>query len=160
MSLSRHLTYFTAALSLMLGACQHGLSQPSLSDEKMKITVLEQSLLCPMAQSGITEITSSKQWSRLLGTSPLSEPVVLPKTWLEQYRLFAVSFGSQPSAGYGIQVVEEAQLAQSETGQNQLNITAVLTTPAKGSMTAQMMTSPCVLVGAPKGDYAAQLIAK
>lgn len=155
MSLSHRIAGLVAGIAFALSGCQHGLSQPSSGDEQMKITVLEQPLLCPIAKSGITEITSSKQWSGMLGSSPFSQPVVLSKAWFEQYRLFAVSFGSKPTAGYSVKVNEQASY---DAAKQTLHITASLQGPPAGSMTAQVITSPCVLVGAPKGDYQAVLI--
>lgn len=159
------LTCLVMGLSVWFSGCQHGLSQPSLENEHpnaaseiVSIRILEQSALCPMAKSGITQVNTSKQWSKILATSPLSEPVVLPKAWLENYRLFAVSFGAKPSAGYSIQVAEQAQLSKGDSDSARLIIIAALISPEAGSISAQMITSPCVLVGAPMGDYQVRLI--
>lgn len=162
MSLSGSMKYMIVSFTFALSACQHGLSQPSGADETVgktvEMAILEQSILCPGAKSGLTEVTSSKQWSKILAASPFSDPVVLPKAWLEQYRLFVVSDGRKPNGGYGIDVEKQALFNSADSGEDQLNITAVVHSPAKGSITTQVITSPCVLVGAPKGDYQVRLI--
>jgi len=63
--------------------------------------------------------------------------------WLED-NVLIVSSGQQPSAGYGIELTNWLM------EQNHWQVTRVTQQPTTGSMQAQMLTSPCMLVKIPK----------
>jgi hypothetical protein len=63
--------------------------------------------------------------------------------WLEE-NILIVSSGQKSSAGYGI------ELTNWLLEQNHWQVTRVAHQPARDSMQAQMITSPCVLVKIPK----------
>ncbi len=63
--------------------------------------------------------------------------------WLED-NVLIVSSGQKPSAGYGIELTSWLM------EQNHWQVTRVTQQPAVGSMQAQMLTSPCMLVKIPK----------
>jgi len=89
----------------------------------------------------------------------LSELSVLPETLrlpvdrltldFTQHSLLVVYLGAQPNTGYRLQrLASEAPLL---VGRLQVEVERI--TPKPGMMYAQMITSPCLLLEIPKGDY-------
>ena len=80
-----------------------------------------------------------------LGGSPKSSPPSLPNHWM----LYLAS-GQKPTSGYHI-IVNDVHRIDSDT----LQLVIDWMTPAKGKMTAQMLTKPCVILALEKDSYSA-----
>ena len=67
---------------------------------------------------------------------------------LERGRYALIEMGQRHSGGYGLAVSREAAIVG-----NTLRMAATFFSPKSDSMSAQMITSPCVLVHLPEGEY-------
>ena len=83
-----------------------------------------------------------------------SEPRYEGEEWVVRERLEAgddrivvIEQGRRPTAGYQVAVSRVAELRGSE-----LSLHVTMLSPRPGAMTAQMITSPCVVVGVPRVD--------
>lgn len=135
-------------MGLPLAACS--MFGGALDGDPMHVLEVRRLALCnsdgPQARvSLLADRDAVRAWQRahnvdLVGVDPLPSggPYV------------AVEMGVRLSAGYGIAVSREALL---DHGTARLN--ASLLTPAPGEVTAEMVTSPCVLVALPPGAYRA-----
>jgi hypothetical protein len=77
-----------------------------------------------------------------------SHGVRLNTGFLDAGRYVLVEMGRHSTGGYGIAVSSEARRSGST-----LELNATFFTPAPDAMVTQMLTSPCVLVRLPAGDY-------
>lgn len=88
-----------------------------------------------------TDTGAVRLWER-------SHGVRLNTGFLDAGRYALVEMGRHSTGGYGIAVSSEARRSGST-----LELNATFFTPAPDAMVTQMLTSPCVLVRLPVGDY-------
>lgn len=72
-----------------------------------------------------------------------------PEIDFAHYGAVAVFMGRKPSAGYGLSLADPTVSMENNAAELRLKFE----TPAPGSLTAQMITSPCILVRLPKAGY-------
>jgi hypothetical protein len=63
--------------------------------------------------------------------------------------IVGIWMGKKPTTGYGLSIEEESAEIKDHSAIVQVN----LNEPDPDTMLAQMMTSPCLLIKLPKGDY-------
>ncbi len=76
-------------------------------------------------------------------------PKVLPFVDFEQFGVLVVEMGQQRSAGYGFETREVTAYVENKTAIVRLTFHR----PAPGSVTAQIMTSPWVMIRLPAGPF-------
>lgn len=141
----RGLPRIGAALALLpLAACS-GLGGFMRGDEPVEVSEIRRLTVCNTegAQAKVTllpGVDAVRAWQtahgvELVGVDPLPSAGA--------YVL--VEMGSRPTAGYGILVSRQALL-----GSGRLQLSASLLAPDPASASAEMLTSPCVLVALPQ----------
>lgn len=136
------------------GACQSGI-EPIGATESVPVRLIYQNQQC---QSDISRIESIQDVAALtrwwqpfarqqLPAKPL--PPELAAIDFDQLTAFIVSMGSQPTAGYGIELHADQAPVQGAT----LTIPATWKEPAPDMMVAQIMSSPCVVITVPVKRY-------
>jgi hypothetical protein len=127
-------------------ACYHQASLPQYASfpAVVPVLVLAQYQHCEFLTSGIRPLTQASQWQ---GREPL------PSYWFQQYRIYAISFGRQPSLGYSVEV-DTSAIQKGDT----VLIDARLHSPSPDAMKAQIMTHPCTLIGMAIDDYQVDLL--
>jgi hypothetical protein len=78
-------------------------------------------------------------------------PAAGPEIDFERYGAVAVYMGRKPTAGYALSIDDRQLSIRHKTAELRL----AFETPAPGSLTAQVLTSPCVLIGLPRAGYTA-----
>lgn len=78
-------------------------------------------------------------------------PAARPEFDFARYGAVAVFVGQKPAAGHGLSLGDPAVFVKNKTAELRLNFE----TPAAGSLTAQVVTSPCILVRLPRAGYTA-----
>lgn len=78
-------------------------------------------------------------------------PVQLEQVDWQTNNLVVIHSGSQPSAGYQLELLGQAAQVKDQT----LNINVRLSEPPADAMVAQVITSPCVVIAAHKNSYTA-----
>ncbi len=119
------------------------------------VTLLFSGNQCPCEQNTIkvqqfsrqNEITAfvAQNNNRTIG---MSKPEVTPLNFFQDVVL-AIWMGRQPTAGYGLALAEHTAQIKEKT----VIIRLKVTTPAPNHSVAQVVTSPCILVKLPKGQF-------
>ncbi len=133
------------ALAVLLSGC--GISQWFVRGERVSVSEVGRAQLCSdeSADASVQVFASGnavQQWQQRTG-------IDLHPRELQPGRYALIQMGQRHTGGYGIAVSGDAMRAESV-----LKLYATFFAPAKGAMTTQMITSPCVLVQLPSGSYA------
>lgn len=130
-----------AMLATQLMACA--------SSQNVDFSVIHQASQCGFAEAGIIQLDHSKQtWviNKLTPFSDESNRQVL-QTLLEEHareeNLLVIAQGTKPTPGYGFEVLAKIATVNNST----LQLPIRFSQPAKDKMLAQMLTSPCMIVG-------------
>jgi len=132
------------ALAMMLGGCSLG---PWFArGESVSVIEVGRASLCSdeSADAAMQLFSSGNavtQWQQRTG-------IDLHPRALQPGRYALVQMGQRHTGGYGIAVSGDAVQVEGT-----LKLYATFFSPAKGAMTTQMITSPCVLVALPGGNY-------
>jgi len=121
------------------------------SHQTVEFSVIKESIQCRIQQEKIEAISSQQDKDQLIKQlssfkdrgNPNSSFAQLLMEHSKQEQLFLVSQGQKPSSGYGFLVAENTGSLINST----LTLLISFTSPDKNSMQAQMMTSPCLLLG-------------
>jgi len=120
------------------------------SSQNVDFSVIHQARQCGYAEAGISHLDSAEQqtWviNKLSPFSDESERQALRNLFTEHARkenLFLIAQGSKPTAGYGFEV--KAKMAPLE--KDTLRLPIRFSQPDKDKMQAQMLTSPCMVLG-------------
>lgn len=126
------------------------------STSQYPVSKIHQSSRCPTQEKTLRLLESSDELAHLTMSRLMTpanekpgdtevEPDV-EKNWLV---LFAL--GQKPTAGYSVSLTEETATVASDV----LNLPVAVHEPAQGTLQAQVITSPCLIVSVPKGQYRA-----
>ncbi|MBI3546412.1 MAG: protease complex subunit PrcB family protein [Gammaproteobacteria bacterium] len=111
----------------------------------MNLRVLAANAPCAKAEkASIVEVDASQVLSARL---PNSTPA--DNTVLKNERVLIISMGMRPTAGYLLNLAS----ARAPLNGPVLNIPIVWREPAAGSMVAQVITQPCLMLAVEKGEY-------
>lgn len=128
-----------------------GLSVSACSSTQLvDFSVIQQSNQCHIKSPNIQPLSSAKMQTQfienytLFKTPELAQDLTtLFKKHSETEELFVISQGSKSSAGYGFDI----QGSQATLNQDTLTLPILFRSPAKGAFSAQVITSPCLVVG-------------
>lgn len=142
--------------ALLAGACDHapyGGTQPGAATP---VRTLYTGLHCgrPERSPAIEQITSAKRlehvYARLARGDVIGQPVEPPDVSFDEEIVLLIEMGEQPTAGH--RLGPGAATAPIRSGVAEVRVEWVA--PADGAITAQMITSPCILIGLGRGAYA------
>jgi len=120
------------------------------SSQNVDFSVIHQASQCGYAEAGISHLDSAEQQTfvinKLTPFSDASERQAFRSLFSEHARkenLFLITQGSKPTAGYGFDVTAKMALLEKDT----LRLPIRFSQPDKDKMQAQMLTSPCMVLG-------------
>ena len=129
---------------LTLSACS-GQNANSGTNE-VNLRVLTSGLQCAKTQSAsIAEISSSEELNARL---PDSTPADI-STALKHERVLMISMGVRPTAGYHLSLAQPRARLDGKV----LTLSILWREPAPGSIAAQVITQPCLIVAVEKREY-------
>ncbi len=141
-------------LLLTVGACQSGV-EPTSTLTTVPIQIAYRDSQC-MKERAIIEpihnITVLMDWWQPLARQQIPAkqlPQSLRAINFERSAVFVLSMGSQPTAGYGIELHSDRATVQRES----LTIPAGWQEPPADTMVAQVVTSPCIVFTVPANRY-------
>lgn len=151
--MKRWFRFTIAGTAFFVAACSVSQTSNSLI-KSLPVTVLFANQVCGPAanvagltwiqtQDKLIETTTKLQGNMLGGSSPDL------KVDFDNSNALLISMGQKPSGGYAVSLREST--ANVKRGTAQIAIDWV--EPIPGVFTTQMLTSPCLLVSLPKGDY-------
>lgn len=113
-------------------------------------SVIHQANQCAYAEASIIQLDSVEQQTRVInkllpfGDAPARNAL---RKQLSQHerneKLFLIAQGSKPTPGYGFEVSAKVATIENET----LQLPIRFSVPDKDMMLAQVLTSPCLIVG-------------
>tara|TARA_R110001592_G_scaffold258236_4_gene522030 strand:+ start:5075 stop:5584 length:510 start_codon:yes stop_codon:yes gene_type:complete len=128
--------------ALSLGACSN--------QQTVNFSVLKESSQCRTPHPKISQLSTSQEQDNLIrsmssfkGQTKQNALIDLIQTHAKSESLFLISQGQKPTTGYGFTIL-------SNTGsliENTLTLPITFTSPEPGSMRAQMITNPCLVIG-------------
>ncbi len=150
-----HVAWASLAVAvLMIGGCSHS-DQSGGRSAVLPVTQLYAGVMCGRSERApsatwITEtVQLRKVYDRIESTVLPKQPRQLPVIDFRKERVLLIEMGQQTTAGYGLALSDEqAQLADAIA-----EITVTWMEPAVGSIQAQMVTSPCLIVKLPMDSY-------
>ena len=120
------------------------------SSQNVDFSVIHQARQCGYTEAGISHLESAEQqtvvMNKLTPFSDESERQALRNLITEHARkenLFLIAQGTKPTAGYGFDVTAKMALLEQDT----LKLPIRFSQPDKDKMQAQMLTSPCMVLG-------------
>lgn len=127
----------------MLSACS---GQNANSDENdMKVRALTSNMQCGAAKNAsLVEINSSQDLNTYLRSQPPADAAML-----KHERVFMINMGMRGTAGYSLDLAQPPARLEGQV----LTISIVWREPAPGSMVAQVITQPCLIVAVKKDKY-------
>lgn len=139
---------------MAVGACRPGVEQPG-SATSVPIRIVHRDQHCPGDSASIEVIKDSAalgQWwqpfaRQRFPARPL--PQSLATIDFARSSAIVVYLGSRPTAGYDIELYSDRASVQKTS----LTIPAQWREPPAGSLAAEVMTSPCVVMTLPAGRY-------
>jgi hypothetical protein len=150
----RLLSFLACGLLLMLVACVAA-SGGKASKTVLSATVLTGGRQCLPAPETWTAtwIESPAQLLRFMSRCYAHrlgiDSVMPPAVDFDRFRVLALEMGRQPSAGYGIDTKRVTAFMQGQSG----IVAITYHHPVPGSITAQMVTSPWILIRLPIGPF-------
>ena len=131
------------AVLLLSGAGPGGCS----AEREVAVRMLGSGLQCGGASAGTSarRLVSSAELVEALARGLGAAPVLPPVNWGTE-AVVLVSAGQRSSAGYGVELA--SQMAPVKEGAAAVRVS--LTSPPAGAVSAQVMTSPCLVVAMPR----------
>jgi hypothetical protein len=135
-----------AALTLaaLASACAH---PPRMGDTPVPVLQQRHATQCPWPGEGAALFDDEAAWRRALGEAAASV-FEAPVDWAGQ-RVLAYSMGTQPSLGYGIELLAAQVVQRGEV----LRLPVRLQRPSPDRMHGAALTQPCLFVVVPKGSW-------
>jgi hypothetical protein len=131
------------------------------SQQTVGFSVIKESKQCHIQSAGISQLLDKKDQEKatkaLTGSSTSQARNTLEQlfdTHIKTEHLYLVSQGKKPSAGYGFNVTGPT----GSLSDNTLTLPISFTSPAPDSMVAQVITSPCLVLGIDSSAQYNQLI--
>ena len=135
-----------------LAACQRQATRAG----ELQAKALFQSTQCgytgrlPVA-AWITTPFELHQLFQRLGRSEVGGSTNPPEVDFARNAVLLVEMGQQSTSGYGLELLQESVPVDHDTA----TVTLSWRRPLPGTITAQVLTSPCLLVGLPRDHYSA-----
>lgn len=144
------LTICGALLSLLVVGGEPGASAQSPTPVKMRT----------IAKGGFTALRDAKQevvkdsarWKAIWTEHAGKSTAPLPAVDFSKEFVIVAAMGQRPTGGYSIHV------AKVDSSENKLKVYIERKSPAKGTMTIQVLTSPFEFVAVPKTDLPIQFV--
>jgi hypothetical protein len=95
------------------------------------------------------ELRDIAQISQKTEIASTAKAPALPEIDFNQYHAFLLSMGARPTAGYVLGLAKPAVHIENDAA----GVRVLWTEPAPGMRAAQMLTSPCLVIAVPKGNY-------
>ncbi len=150
----RKFATIAATLLLTAGACQSGV-EPTGTLTTVPIQVAYRDSQCMKERAIIEPIhntTVLTDWWQTLARQQIPAkplPQSLGAIDFDRSAVFVLSMGSQPTAGYGIDLHSDRATVQRES----LTIPAGWQEPPADTMVVQVVTSPCIVFTVPAKQY-------
>ncbi len=156
----QHWTALSLAGLGCLGACQAGGSTPvppGTAEQRVDWQVLHADAYCGSVQAAVTRIADAQALAAAtrggdlqIPADPPSSPPPAPALAIDFQRtlVLKLSMGQRPNAGWQFQV---QSMARPATPTGPLTIHTLWKSPEPGTLQAQVMTQPCVIVAVPRG---------
>jgi len=134
---------FALLLLLLSGAGPGGCS----AGREVAVRTLGGGLQCGGASAGTSarRLVSSAELAEALSRGLGAAPILPPVNWGTE-AVVLVSAGQRSSAGYGVELVSQ----KAPVREGAAAVRVALSSPPAGAMTAQVMTSPCLVVAMPR----------
>ena len=127
-------------------------SQQPVSIQGLAIQAIHTSNNCPMTETTLRSIDTQAELNHLMQTMPKKfglKEMFEPDINYKSQMLILYAIGQKPSSGYSIELYEsDASLIDQK-----LHLPVRVQSPAKGSVQAQMVTSPCAIYLLPRVEY-------
>ena len=144
MMLFRKASIFIAS-TLLLAACASG---GSVSESAVSVRQVTQSAQCGLTGPGIAYVQNDSEREALLDLNGQNMVTgAVRGVNLEQESIVIVTLGQKPTAGYGV------GLADASADGKTLTLSVRVSEPPADAMTAQVITSPCVVLAVPADDW-------
>ncbi|WP_161494475.1 protease complex subunit PrcB family protein [Marinobacter salexigens] len=134
---------------LVLAGCASSEVAGAKPDALMARQVI-QSAHCGLSGPGLAYVETSERLQQLLDLPAQNMAVQqLRQVDLEKEHLLFVTLGEKPTGGYSV------SLSSATAGQTEgsLRLLVAARSPAPGTMTTQVITSPCVVIAVPASDW-------
>ena len=144
MMLFRKASIFIAS-GLLLTACASG---GSVSESGVSVRQVTQSAQCGLTGPGIAYVQNESEREALLDLNGQNMVTgAVRGVNLEQESIVIVTLGKKPTAGYSVGLADAS--ANGET----LTLSVQVSSPPADAITAQVITSPCVVLAVPADDW-------
>lgn len=150
----------TGALCL-LAACGHSalpMAGSGSAGLPLKLLYSGQTCPCPTSQPELTWFDTSQGLAQFMrqANQGLPGPAgdLAGRVDFSTHRVLAIAMGRKSTAGFSLGLIGEQAELLGDTAQ----IHAQWNEPSKGAIVAQMLTSPCLLIELPIGDYTQILV--
>ena len=134
----------TAMLSLVLASLLQAGGPPPGAAKAVELTTVEKGLNSAMEDARQVTALTQAEWTKIWRMHSFERPA--PNVDFTNAMVVGVFMGSRPSAGFSVEIVG------TRTEGGALIVQYRETVPAKGTMAAQVLTSPYHLVSVPRVD--------
>jgi len=137
------------ALGMVLTGC--GMA-PAGGNEGRTVTSLHADAFCGTSQAAVRWLDSRRAVLQALGRRRTDRDGVhsaVRELDFERDAVVEISLGERPSAGYAVTLADTAAAVEHHA----LHLSVRVTSPAPDAMAAQVVTSPCLMVVVPRGNY-------
>ncbi len=131
------------SLCILLTACNY---------QQLPIKSVYSSNNCAINTQTIRAINNAAELAQLFDKKPKGFPdtgATLPKTDYSKQSLVLVALGQKPSSGFSIELYQQHAIVKD----NKLYLPIRIRQPEKGSLQAQVITSPCQIFSIPKAEF-------
>lgn len=135
-------------------ACGRTPGVDSAEGKRIPLRILYQDDLCGgnRPAPSVTIVTGSDQLKRILTETKgrmLGQLPPTPAADFDTDHVVTIQMGQKPTGGYGIELADP----YARVGAGEALIRLRWIEPAPGTIVIQILTSPCLIVALPKGDY-------
>jgi len=142
-----------AGCALLVGCASSGAVADELSAPPLARQVT-QSAHCGLTGPGLAYVKSNERLQKLLELPAQNMAVQqLRQVDLEKEHLLFVTLGEKPTGGFSVSLVSTSVESAGKSADNTLQLFMAVRSPAPGTMVAQVITSPCVVVAVPATDW-------
>jgi len=147
---------FMPVIMMLIAAtgCHPGI-EPIHAEKTIPVRIIYSNQQCASDKTRILPVRDTgalQQWWQLFAKRQLpamSLPPALGNIDFDRTSLFVVYMGSQPTAGYGIELYAEQAIVRGHA----LTIPVTWTAPAREAIVALVLTSPCAVISVPGSAY-------
>lgn len=137
---------FVAGLALLAGCASSHVTEDK-RDAPLARQVT-QSAHCGLTGPGLAYVQTAERLQQMLDLPTQNMAVQqLRQVDLAKEHLLFVTLGERPTSGYSL------SLSSVQSTTSTLQLAVAMRSPAPGTMTAQVITSPCVVVAVPARDW-------